>query len=154
MNLSFTPPTLEDCVELMKNLRPGDEAEVLASWGHLMPAHLWVGCARAHEAFTVRDHMGNLVCLFGVGKGKEEGVGVPWLLGTKHLDRRLLSLCKIARERIKEWHKVFPYLINMTDQRNTRILLWLRWLGFRLGDEILVGPDRTPFILFSRHSRV
>jgi hypothetical protein len=140
--ITLHSPTLEDCRHLMSNLRSRDRDEVLALGSGIDGDRLWQACREAHEAHSVYEG-DDLVCIFGV-----QPEGIVWLLGTAHLDRRLLKLCKLAPAFIARWSQRFPKLFNMTDKRNTRIILWLRWLGFQFGESVDVNGHT--FLLFSK----
>jgi len=144
--ITTAPPTVFDCQHLMSNLRPHDEAEVVALGGRTA-TELWDAVRASHEAQAVFED-GKLVCIYGINPHPAKCVGIVWLLGTPLLDSRMISLCKQAREVIARWQQSFAVLTNCTDSRNTRILVWLRWLGFRLVGAIPVNGHN--FIQFEK----
>jgi hypothetical protein len=151
--IEFQKPTIFDVTRLMRHLRPHDQAE-LAALGGKSEMDLWSALQESIEAFAVYDGV-DLVCLCGVNPHPHDThQGVIWLLGTDLLDSRLKSLHKYAPAFIKEWHKKFPVLTNLTDQRNTVVLRWLQRLGFKLINTYEVGPYRRPFVHFIRESYV
>lgn len=85
-------------------------------------------------------------------------VGVIWMLGTDLLDRetrypmqrRLFA--RATRLVVEEFAKHWPVLTNMAYADNAKSLRWLRWLGFELGREHLVGETRARFVEFRLES--
>ena len=152
--IEFKPATVFDCSALLSRLRTHDRAEMEAAHPHLTAMDLWDACKAPHDATSAFTDAGELVCMFGVSTHPvRQDVGIPWLLGTPLLDRYMLSVCKIARERLAGWLQRYTVLTNLTDLRNRRIIMWLRWLGFSLGATIPVGPNATPFIQFSKSAQ-
>lgn len=151
MTLSYRSPTMKDCYDLAANLRTHDRAEMQAARGGLSPGDLWLSCLERWHGYAVRDAQERLVCIFAVNPHHDayDTVGVPWLLGTPLLDRHLLSASRGARQAIAFWHKRFQTLTNFTDERNTVILKWLRWLGFKFTNS--VDLHGHTFIQFIHH---
>lgn len=140
--IRLTSPTESLCHSLMSNLRAHDRVEVEALGRGTTGAVLWEAVKVAHEAHAVTIDR-ELVCIFGV-----QPDGTVWLLGTPLLDRRLITLCKLAPAFINRWLNRFEFLSNITDQRNRRIVMWLRWLGFSFGEPFdLNGHTFLPFAL-------
>lgn len=141
----------EDCHTLVSNLRAHDRAEMEASRGGITAEDMIDSAWRSKGSAMSAHCKDGLVCIYGVAPSSEPGVGIPWLLGTDLLDHHMKSLCKRARAELAYWHRTYPTLTNYTDRRNIRILVWLRWLGFKLVRTVPVGPNSTPFIQFLRH---
>jgi len=143
------PTTVFDCNELVANLRTHDRAEVVAARGSMITAlDLWASVEKCDERFSVFSGDG-LICIYGLAQHPTHPhVGVVWLLGTPLLDRHMFSLCREAKLMLAQWHKQYAVLTNMTDQRNRRILRWLKWLGFKFVNEVPIGPEAIPFIIF------
>jgi hypothetical protein len=152
--ITYRSPTLEDVRTLYATMRAADRREVEAATGRVDPADLWVTLEGQHEVLAAVCPEG-LIAVFGVGEHPVDPsyTGVPWLLGTNLLDTRMITLCKHARSIVSRWHDRFPLLTNFTDKRNRRVILWLRWLGFKFieGD---VPVNGTTFVQFARHQRV
>jgi hypothetical protein len=145
--ITFRTTSAADCRTLVANLRPQDRAEMQATRGGLTVEDLWDAAQEATQCFAAYLG-GKLVCIFGVNPHPTEGVGVPWLLGTPLLDRYMISVCKQAKAILVDWHTAYPTLTNFTACRNTRILNWLRWLGFSFGDTVVLNGHT--FIQFSK----
>lgn len=141
----FKTPTLADCENLLSNLRPADREEIDA--GGNCTAQEMMECLGNEDSFAVFTEGGDLICVYGVyPHPKDPKVGIVWLLGTPLLDLHLFVLCKRAPAVIEEWLKKYSVLSNITDKRNRRIIMWLRWLGFKfIADVDLRGH---PFVQF------
>jgi hypothetical protein len=151
--ITYRSLTSEDVHELYAKLRPADKREVEAVTGRCDPADLIATLATQHEALAAHGADG-LVCVFGVGEHPVDPfeTGVPWLLGTDLLDHHMITLCKQARAIVERWHQRFPLLTNFTDKRNRRVILWLRWLGFKFIGETPING--VAFTQFARQRRV
>lgn len=132
------------------NARPADEAELWAI-ARATPAQcLRYGLRTSAFAYTgLLD--GVPVCVFGASPFSIlSGIGVPWMVGTTHLDshRAQRELLRHARPCLDAMSHSFPTLGNVVDARNTAAIRWIRWLGFTLGEPMPMGPDKLPFIPF------
>jgi hypothetical protein len=133
-------PRPTDAYLLYAHMRPQDRDECVAFMGHAPSAlELWLAMEEQDEAYAVHTEDA-LVCIYGVK------AGVPWLLGTKALDHRMMSLCKQARPVIERWLATYGTLSNVTSKHNRRVLAWLRWLGFSFGPTDIINGH--PFIRF------
>lgn len=91
------------------------------------------------------------VCMFGVSEGSAlAGVGIPWMIGTKLVDKYATQFLRRNKGKVQEMLNVYPLLMNYVDVRNTRAIRWLRWLGFEIGASIPFGPYNMPFRPFTR----
>lgn len=151
--IRFTTTNVYHVTELLDNLRPDDRAEVEAARGTVTPMQLWADVKVAQHCITALDSHNRVVCVYGLSRHPAQAeVGVVWLLGTALLDKHMFQLCKEARTVLASWHKKFPILTNFTDKRNTRVLRWLRWLGFTFGSTIDVRGHT--FIQFTSNRHV
>lgn len=92
---------------------------------------------------------GNPVCMFGVTPGAPlSGCGIPWMVGTKHLDRYATLFLRRCRPVVEEMLDGYDLLHNYVDNRNVRAIHWLKWLGFTMGEPEPYGPFRMPFRAF------
>lgn len=152
--LTIREPIQADALDLATHLRSEDRKEVAALYGEVdvdqLAKVIEEGMSWSQDVRAVVTPEGRFVCLFGVTPlpGKRGGV---WLLGTDELDRHIYRLCREARRYIAAWKMRYSTITNMTSASNTRVIAWLRWLGFRFSDtHILVGPDNVPFIQFEQ----
>lgn len=147
--IRYEPTNVFHVHELIANLRPADRAEVEAARGVITPLQLWDDIRCGHPT-TVLNAQRRVVCVYGVSTHPvQKHVGIVWLLGTDLLDEHMFQLCRETRAVLTEWRKKYAVLTNYTDKRNTRVLRWLRWLGFAFGSEINVRGHT--FIQFTSH---
>jgi hypothetical protein len=142
-------PRREDIATLVANLRALDRQEIDASHG-----------GDPHEAvrhaLAVSPHRwamevdGELALLGGVAPvSLVGGIGSPWLLGTRVLERRGGVLTRVCLGYRDLALGLYPVLVNYVDARNTNSIRWLKRLGFAVADEPTpYGPQRMPFYRF------
>lgn len=153
--IRVTHATSVDFHELIRNLRPADRAELMASLGHTDPVRLWAAVG-THGVYAAHDANGDLVACFGCAQHTlQREVGVPWLLGTNLLFAYPKALHKLSKAHLAKWQQRWPILTNQTDKRNTLVLLWLQRLGFKfVGVSPGAADPSVPFIQFVRNSHV
>lgn len=144
----IVPATSEHVRELALTMRQDDRREVYAQSGIHHALGLGLSFGMSVKAWTgLAD--GKVVCIWGVSEG-DDGVGVPWLLGSDLVSqyrRRFIQGCRAA---VEEMHDLFPVLENHVDSRNTLSIRWLRWLGFEVFPTVPFGPYNMPFHPFRR----
>ena len=91
------------------------------------------------------------VCMWGVVQESLVGnVGVPWMIGTKHLDALAVTFLRRCREPLLQVLKRYDRLVNYVDARNTRTIKWLTFMGFKVDkDPVPYGVFNLPFHRFS-----
>lgn len=91
-----------------------------------------------------------LITVWGVALGSvADGVGVPWQLATDDLERvavPFIRRCWHYRNIMREGYDV---LHNNVWAGNHTSIRWLKWMGFKLGEPVPMGPFREMFIPFS-----
>lgn len=88
---------------------------------------------------------------------KEDGVGVPWLLGTPVLEQYPRQMLHEGRRWVAQLHARYHTLFNFVDCRNRRSIIWLTHLGFTIARIVpAYGVARIPFaqVVSSRLRRV
>ena len=66
---------------------------------------------------------------------QKNGVGVPWLVGTKALDFQVevkRTLAFNSKEILKRYHAEAEFLYNFISEDNMFTIGWLDWLGFTI----------------------
>lgn len=136
------PATTADGLELARNLRAEDRAE-LEGLGH-HPIALPYAIATSQVAVTFRDADGTLGGIAGIAADDQPGVGRIWLLCTPELPRRGLKFVREARR----WLGTLDYrlLWNVADVRNEYHHKFLKLLGFKALRIVPVGPRNLPYI--------
>jgi hypothetical protein len=74
--------------------------------------------------------------------------GTPWLLGTARIKEVRKVFIESTAFYVKEMLKVFEYLENFVDVRNTASIKWLRACGFTIEPPEIVGVMKMPFNRF------
>lgn len=146
MEVSFHPIGEAEIQELLAELLPEDRQEIEAmgysvEWGVRHSVEISIECV------AVRGD-GRLACLTGVAESTALAPRIfPWMLATELvlIDRK--SCLKVSRKLINRWTGQYPYMTNWVDQRHTRAVNWLQWLGAKLTPEPY-GPYQRPFYKF------
>ena len=135
------PITLEAAYQVASNLRPDDLRE----------------CVEGHGIVPIIDiplaSLRGFCRYFKVPNGETAGmVGIQdskiWMLCTPAIDKYPLTFAKEAKRFIDS--RTEPLLWNVVDQRNTVHIKLLKFLGFTFHEELLFGPNKLPFIKFSK----
>jgi hypothetical protein len=93
---------------------------------------------------------GDPVCMFGVTRASVlVNTGIPWLIGTDLLERHQIAFLRKSKICVDVMLSIFGKLENCVDVRNTRAVLWLKWLGFTFSEPEPLGPFQMPFMKFS-----
>jgi len=145
---SLVPTTQEHIEELATTMRQVDRDEVWAA-NHSTPLRaLTNGVSLTEEPFTGLVD-GKVVCIFGVSTMSflsEDGT--PWLLGSDLIEENKHVFLRMNRVYTREIKKRYKSLSNYIDVRNTKTLVWLKWLGFTIHDPAPHGPDNMLFRKF------
>lgn len=142
--------TMDDINDLYLNMRDADADELFAATGNGRRALKLSYLSSVLCKAVVCDD--GLVCVYGVAPVNVfEGIGCPWMLGTKLLDgKHKRSVLLIGRECLDGMRALFPVrLENFTDVRNHKSIRWLKWLGFRFDEPVPYGVSGMPFYPFS-----
>ena len=135
------PITLEVAYQVASNLRPEDRRECEEGHGLVptihVPLHSLEGFCRY---FTVPN--GETAGIVGITDDK------IWMLCTPAIHQYPLTFAREAKRFIDS--RTEPYLWNVVDKRNTVHIKLLKFLGFNFHEELLFGPNKLPFIRFSK----
>lgn len=149
----IVPATEAHARAIALNCRPADVAELWAA-GRLDPLEAMLRGIKVTREPWVALLGDEPVCMFGASPFSiMGGMGSAWMIGTRLLDRPSVQrdLLRLSRPVVDYMQDEFPTLLyNFVDQRNTRAIRWLRWLGFHFMEPIPYGPDRLPFLPFYR----
>ena len=144
------PATPDHAAQLAPNLRPADRREVQALTG-LPPEIVLPQVLRPNTMAGFTD-MGELAVLFGADPvpGFPE-VGVIWMVANDVIVRRPLEFHQSAKAMLAQFHRQYPLLTNVMDERNTVHRRWLSLLGFSFVRRIEQwGAESRPFLEFAR----
>jgi hypothetical protein len=149
--ITIVPALDSDFRVLTRNMRPADYAEVLAQLGAVDPRAMWESVAGTDVKAAFDG--GSLVAVFGCyPHPSQEGVGIPWMLGTTLLDTHAVTLCRLCRPVVDDWQRRYTYLTNLASLENRKVLKWLRWLGFKFAGTYPGQHD--PSVTFVQFIRV
>lgn len=84
------------------------------------------------------------LCVFGIVQ-MLDGTACPWMVRTGNLARHKKILLRQSRLQVQQWRRQYPFLTNYVDARYGGAIRWLRWLGFDLGPEEMIGLNNAPF---------
>lgn len=74
--------------------------------------------------------------------------GQIWLLGSNLVDKFPFQFLHDSRKGLKLAQRRYDYLHNFIDQRNSKFLKWLDWLGFKITGPFPYGRFGKPFFKF------
>ena len=144
--------TYSDAVYVAPRLREADKQECMATLG--LPPELaippsvdgtrgvWAMCHDDDTPFG----------LFGIDPvDQNPELGIVWMVSTDDLFKYKRDLVKLSHAMIDRLHDDYPLLGNHVDERNTKHIRYLRWLGFSmLKRHPKFGVEKRPFIEFAR----
>ena len=90
---------------------------------------------------------GVIVAVFGDSR-HADGIGVPWLISTRHVERFPRAFLEVCKPEVAEMLDRHQVLINYVDARNKAAIRWLHWLGFTFCDPEPYGPLGQAFHCF------
>ena len=140
MVIEFCEPDNFDIQQLVWNLNPADERELLAIgveplWG------IRHSIETSKHAMSVRID-GNIACI--VGLSVEDSLGEPsprpWLFGTPLLFADHRTFIRSTRKVLDLWLSEFPEVSNYVDARHSQAISWLKHFGAELGEPEAYGP--------------
>jgi len=136
------PITLEAAYEVASQLREDDRREVVE--GHGLQPTIDIPIA-SQSGFCVSFNMpdGRIAGLAGI-----HDEGRIWMLCTPAIEDFPHHFARESKRFIDSRSE--PILWNIVDKRNTVHLKLLKFLGFSFHEEIIYGPNKLPFIRFSK----
>lgn len=139
--------TIEDAIELSKNLKKEDEREVRA-YKHDPEITLKQGIQRSLKSFSLIDNDNSVIAIFGVGiDDRTPYFGNVWLLCSPQIHKLRKYFIKHFIEWINELSIGFTYLGNIVFSENIDHINLLKWAGFVITDQY-VDINDNKFIIF------
>lgn len=88
---------------------------------------------------------GEVVCLGGVFPVGSALVpaGETWMIHTPGIERHRKAFLRESRRTVHGWLDRFLVLSDFVDVRDGKTLRWLRWIGFRVTDNLRAPDGRT-----------
>ena len=146
--------TLDDVHDIARRLRLADRQEVMAASGTIPEAALPVFIQAGREVWVAGlEEDGIPEIIFGVDPIPHvEKAGVIWLLSSDRIYQYPVEFVKRTQELLDEFHQRYELLTNFIDERNTRHIRWLKWMGFTLIRRVeSFGAQSRPFIEFASY---
>jgi hypothetical protein len=137
MGTELRAPTVEDCLELARNMRRADELECRAL-GFQRPEDA-VLRSYATADFSVALVFDGKVAAVGGLKRLEETRGLVWLLTSNAIAGHHLAYHRAAKKTLAAFLSVCPRLEQYIDARYTACLRWLVSLGWSVSDPAPYG---------------
>ena len=150
---AYVRPTLPaDAPHLAPLLRTADKHEIdaLVGMDHLVA--LEAAVAASVLPFTIMDAQTGPIGLMGCTRDPGVNfVGYVWLLGSDGIFHRRMPFLRQSRLWLDVLGQPFKVLANVVDERNTRHIRWLKWLGFSfIQRHEHMGVQKLPFLEFVR----
>ncbi len=144
--------TVTDAHKLATDLRPEDEAEILAMTGQDPLEALLHGVQHSDIPLAIEDEEERTIGLFGVVTVQENPrVGTVWLLASPRLLTHWRKLARESKRWVESIQQHYDVLFNLVDERNTVHIRWLQWCGFTfIQRHPEFGVENRPFIEFVR----
>lgn len=149
MKCELVPATKEHAEHIAAHVRDPDRVEL---WITSMskPERVMLSGMRLSDFCLTGMADGEPVCMWGVVRESLIGnVGVPWMVGSKSLDRLANTFLRRCRGPLMQALGDYDRLVNYVDSRNDRTIRWLKWLGFRFDPHPMpYGVFNMPFYRF------
>ena len=136
-----------DCEAVIGDIRPADEAELVASDGDARMAVIKGWLASPSYCWAGYDERGRTLGIFGV-YAESWYWSCPWLVGTRALESRRREFAALSFRVFPRVRARFPNMRNFVDARNSVSIAWLSKLGFTMGAPVERGPYGLSFIPF------
>lgn len=134
---NLRPATLEHAEYIGQRVRRADVAEIWAS--HMMTPLKAMKVGLSNSEFVTTGLDGDEpVVMWGVVRPcfVNSRHGVPWMVATNKLDQKdvMVAFLRRCREPLLAFMREFDILENYVDERNTRAIRWLQYMGFNVSE--------------------
>lgn len=142
------PLEAEDLAGLCSDARPADRVEIEAVAGFSLETAVGLLIPNSCRSDKI-VHGGLLLAAVGDSvHSAEQGIGVPWLISTVHVERYPREFLRACRPLVDEMLERHVLLFNYVDANNTAAIRWLSWLGFEIGAAVPYGHQGRPYRQF------
>jgi hypothetical protein len=132
----------EHIEHIVAHIRAWDKTEMLAYNG-MEPLESINESLKNSEDCWTGVVSGIPVCMFGVAESN-----YIWLVGTDDVDKYNKLFLVKSKRFLNKMLKKYSRLENYVEQKNTRSVQWLGWLGFNMEKPEPMGPNNELFIHF------
>lgn len=143
----FVPPDDEGIEHIAANLRPVDQEEMYATFGHRRYLDgIRLSMAGADSVVMAISAFSEPVAVLGVNTVSFlYNTGCPWMLATPHVDRYRRAFIECGRSYTQSMLSEYESLENHVDERNVKSIAWLRRIGFQIDPPEPYGALGYPF---------
>lgn len=139
----YRPATFRDGLEVAKNLRDEDRAEVEGLGHSLLHVPYGVLVSDHATAILMRDgSLGGVAGITPVG----EGIGQVWMLCTPNIVKEPITFFRQSKQWMAEVQGDYRLLWNLADARNHVHHQLLKFLGFKALRAVPAGPYQLPYL--------
>lgn len=138
----YRPATIRDGLEVAKNLRKEDRAELEGRGHTLLQLPFGVAISDHPTAFFSKD--GEIAGVAGIVQ-QSDGIGAIWMLCTPVIHREPITFVRQAKKWLKSVEGDYRLLWNLADARNHVHHKLLKHLGFKAVRSVPVGEDQLPY---------
>ena len=123
----------KDILYILKNLRAEDKHEAIISRGENYIKECLNDLMKSKDYISIakRKSDNTPVCMGGVAKTTEKGVGVVWLLSTPDIVNHQYYLLKNLKKELEKIDKEYWLTYNMIYKENTLAKKWLTKFGYK-----------------------
>lgn len=118
-------------IQLGREMRAEDRAEVLASGGFTIPEKVVRASINASPEAWAAYFDGRLLAVFGVRPTPT--CAIPWALTSVHVARYPFTFWKTSKMVVARWRDDYPLLANKVHASYGAALRWVKKLGFSVG---------------------
>lgn len=140
--------TLADIEIIAATARQADRDEIEEGCGQSIASALTLGLRSSVAPMVIAWGNTPLAALGDTSYSPGAGIGIPWLISTKAIEKHPLAFLRVCRPLVAQMIGRHQILINYIDARNHNAIRWLEWLGFSIGSPTPYGPKQLLFRQF------
>ncbi|WP_291328060.1 hypothetical protein [Desulfovibrio sp. UCD-KL4C] len=140
--LAFGVPTVQDIEFVTENIRQSDRDDISGIWPDMSVFEVVMRDVEKSK-LVYGLYFGDIpYAVFGVIPASVSSVGIPWVVGTKSVDRNALTFVRASRSLVEMLQMSFPIFETFVCTQNSKSIHWHRWCGFKYENEkIKIGRD-------------
>lgn len=136
--------------QLVRDLRDADRVELAALGKHDILSAIQDSAALSEENWALVCE-GTLLCIMGCAS--VAGMGIPWMLSTKHLKPFAKGAIPLGIAYVTKWLDQYGSLLNYVHAPNKSAIRWLKWMGFQFDLPPQVLPSGETFLPFRKEKQ-
>ncbi|SME88483.1 hypothetical protein [Desulfovibrio gilichinskyi] len=140
--LALGVPTVQDIEFVAENIRQSDRQDISGLWPDMAIFEVIMRDVEKSKLVYGLYLEDVPYAVFGVVPAAVSGVGTPWVVGAKSVDRNALPFVRASLPLIEMLQKFFPVFDTFVCTQNSKSIHWHKWCGFKFNDEKLkIGRD-------------